>query len=603
MQEQATLTLPEQTARGAYVLPMRLVTALFQAAVLYVLINGSTSKDAWQVAHPGLFSPLLLVFVYTPLIIMVGLGQMRGRTLAVWACVVALVCAGLGYHDIARGRAVDYIGQDIVWPRFTLFLAIAATLFTAHVLVVDGTAERRLFPSYKRHFDTAWKLGMQIALSVVFVGMFWILLMLGGTLFKLLGLRGFANIIGSAWFADPATTLALATALHLTDVRPVMIQSVRAIALTLFSWLLPLLTAIVAAFLCSLPFTSLEPLWRTNFATTLLLATVAALVFLINSSYQDGSPEHTASRVKRLAATVGAILLLPLCGLAIWALYLRVAQYGWTESRIFGAAAIAIATCYAIGYAIATLRSPAWFKRLEVTNVATAYLAIVMMLAIFSPVADPGRLMVASQVERLRSGAVAADKFDFVSLKYDGARWGIAALKVLVHQQDGADAKTIRGNAERALASTSRSQSAETQPVTHDTLAAHIKFLTPDRTLPAEFYDPEFWAGQSRVLSCLKGGIDPCTASYIALSPGEPDAILFADTYEGMIFVQDKRGHWQRTAKLESAVYCPNTDIRQAMQNGTVTTAAHPWQDIVVNGIRFTVMPYKERCPDGYTRE
>ena len=46
---------------------------------------------------------------------------------------------------------------------------------------------------------------------------------------------------------------------------------------------------------CSLAFTSLEPLWRTNFAASILLATMAALVFLINCSYQDGTPEHIAS--------------------------------------------------------------------------------------------------------------------------------------------------------------------------------------------------------------------------------------------------------------------------------------------------------------------
>ncbi|WP_066639261.1 DUF4153 domain-containing protein [Bordetella sp. H567] len=598
MQQEPTSHSPEQSAQHGCFLAMRLATALVQAAMLYLLTHVAATGASWQAAYPALFIPLLLVFTYVPLVIMLGLGQMPGRPLVIWAWAAAVVIAGLGYYEGTRGSALEYPDQAVASPRFMMFLATGAALFIAHVLVAGGAAERRLFPSYKRLFNMVWKMGMQIALAMAFVGMLWVLLMLGAHLFELLGLRGFYRVIGQAWFIYPATTLALATALHLTDARPALIQSVHAIVLGLLSWLLPLLTAIVAAFLCSLPFTSLEPLWQTRFAASLLLATMAALVFLINCSYQGGSPEHTRSRVKRLASTVGAVMLLPLCGLAIQALHLRVAQYGWTADRIFGAAAITIAACYAVGYALAAMPSPGWFKRLEAVNVAAAYLAIAVVLAIFSPMADPARLMVVTQVQRLATGVVAADKFDYASLKYDGARWGMAALQKLERQQDGSDAATVREKAQRVLASQSREPFVEKPSVTPDTLRAQLNPANPGRPLPAGFYDPAFWQGQTRVPQCLQAGQGPCTGSYIALSPDAPEAILLVDDVEGAIFQQDDRGHWEWTAVVNGLGFCRDHGLRQAMRDETIVTAPHPWQDIVVEGMRFVVVPEKQKCPE-----
>ncbi|HEV3018588.1 MAG TPA: hypothetical protein VGY49_06185 [Burkholderiaceae bacterium] len=59
---------------------------------------------------------------------------------------------------------------------------------------------------------------------------------------------------------------------------------------------------------------------------------------------------------------------------------------------------------------------------------------------LFSPIADPARLMVADQMARLRSGAVGPDKFDFGALKFDGARWGAPALAQLAQTQEGLEA-------------------------------------------------------------------------------------------------------------------------------------------------------------------
>ena len=562
----------------------RLLTAVVQAIALYLLTDVATPPRSWPATDPRFFVPLLLVSTYVPLLILLGLGQIRTRPLVIWAALGAAIVVGLGYHDAARGRVAISVTEEVFWPSYRLWLALSASCFIAHVLVVDSIVEQRLIPPYPRHFDTAWKQGVQTVLALVFVGVFWGVLHLGANLFKLVDIDFFQRLIGHRWFAYPATTLALAVSIHVTDVQPSLIRGARSVALTLLSWLLPLLAAIVLGFLGSLPFISLAPLWRTHFATALLLTVAGSLVFLINSCYQDGTSEQATSKIKRLAGTLGSIELIPLAGLAVWALALRVEQYGWTVERIVAAAVIVVASCYAIGYASAVVRAPVWLKRLEITNFVTAYVFLALVLALFSPIADPARLMVANQVARLKSGAVRPEKFDFSALKFDGARWGAAALADLSRSKDSPDAAAIATRAAQALALASR------QGATAGELAERVAVYPAGRTLPASFHDANSGpiAGSAMPI-CLLTALRKCIARFVSLRPGEAEAILFLDSFVGYIFEQDAAGQWRKTGQLTGAINCEL--FRQGVANGEFRLESHPWPDLVLGDQRLGISP------------
>ncbi|MEJ0043559.1 MAG: DUF4153 domain-containing protein [Rhizomicrobium sp.] len=77
------------------------------------------------------------------------------------------------------------------------------------------------------------------------------------------------------------------------------------------------------------------------------------VVVLLNTAFQDGSPEHSRAWIFRYAQFAAALVLVPLVTLAAYAVWLRVAQYGWTVERVVTAATVLIALCYAFGYAAA----------------------------------------------------------------------------------------------------------------------------------------------------------------------------------------------------------------------------------------------------------
>jgi hypothetical protein len=67
-----------------------------------------------------------------------------------------------------------------------------------------------------------------------------------------------------------------------------------------------------------------------------------------------------------------------------------------------------------------------------------------VILALFSPLADPARLSVADQVRRLERGAVRPDQFDFRFLRFESGKAGEAALERLTRSGNADIARRAR---------------------------------------------------------------------------------------------------------------------------------------------------------------
>src|SRR5215470_4036637 len=76
----------------------RLVIGLAQGAALYSLYR-AFDAHVWPATDGLIFAPLLLVFLFVPLVLVQGLGEMRLRTLIVWAIAAAAILAALGWYD------------------------------------------------------------------------------------------------------------------------------------------------------------------------------------------------------------------------------------------------------------------------------------------------------------------------------------------------------------------------------------------------------------------------------------------------------------------------------------------------------------------------
>ncbi len=572
----------------------RLVIGMAQGVALYLLFRTTQGEtgETWSSLHPETFAPLLLVGLFLPPVLLAGVGRLRWRTLGVWGVIAAAALAFLAWHDVAR--QVDEIGRQ---PTFPLFAFSAAALFIAHHLIVPADRERRLIATFPAYFDAAWMAGVQLALSVAFAGAFWLLLFLGAALFNIIGLSFLGDLIEQPWFSFPLTGLAFATAVHLTDVRDGLIRGVRTVALMLLSWLLLVLTVLVGGFLAALPFTGLDGLWETGSATALVLAAAGGLIILINAAYQDGRPDNLPPVVLRIAVRVASVLLTPLVIIAFWGLSLRIGQHGLTPDRIIAAACAVVGAAYAIGYGLGALvpffrKGSPWMKALEMTNIVTAVLEVAVILALFTPLADPARLSVADQLARLEGGKVAPDKFDYAFLKFESGKVGRAVLERLIKSDNP---EIARRSAEASKADSSYQLAPEVTRPTVDPAAIVIDVAPSGRALPPSFVEAYSELGDL-LAECTRS--TPCSARVIDLDGDGRPEVLVARERSISGFLQDDGGIW-----AEQVNYVPEQcrrdelNYRDALRTDRLTTGANAFPTITVDGRQLQRHEAGSECP------
>lgn len=568
----------DAAAPPAWLLWARLAIGLAQGALLYALIDRNAAS--WWVSDtPAAQVAAQFAALYVPVMIVGALGVLRPVTLAIWTVTATAFAGAIGWHAFTR-----WSGADATFAPFGgyngAYLIVPIVLFVAHHLIAAGDEARKVIAPYDRYFDLGWRHSAQLALALLFVGAFWAVLLLGASLFRLINIYGLGEVIAKPWFLWPATCTMLAAAIHLTDLRAGLVRGTRALGLLLLSWLLPAMTVLAGAFLIALAFSGLAPLWATRAATPILLGAAATLVVLINAAYQDGHPETRAAFVLRWSARAAGVLLTPLAALAAYALYLRIDQYGLTPDRVFAAGALAIGACYAVFYLVGAFW-PAWMKPLEIGNLASAVAIILVAGALFSPLADPARLSVDNQMARLAARRIAPEKFDVRALRWEGARYGEAALKNLRARSDA-----LGQRASAALAATSRFEQ-QTAPASEVPMMAELNLLAlPEGTvLPATFL-------KARLIPACPKPPARCMAQMVDVNGDDAPEVLVANGGELLTFAQNEVGAWRQVGANSIGAA-----LEKAFAQAPTTLAPPEVSDLMIGGQRVRPDLYASSFP------
>jgi hypothetical protein len=587
---------------------LRVAFGLLQGALLYGLYQ-SAQTHAWPATLPLFFGPALLISVFVPLLGISAWGRMSTRGWLQWMAVALVVVAALGCHDIWRmnplGDGWRHRQEQQGFPSFQAWVFFSAGLFMAHALVLSSAQDGRRVAHYTTYFDQSWKLFIQHLFSAVFVGMLWMMLFLGASLFGLIGLKFLDRLLRESWFTIPVTTFATAWALHLTDVKPDIVRGIRGLILVLLSWLLPVIAVLCTGFLLSLPFTGLQPLWGTRNATAVLLCTAAALVVLINTAFQNGERHEQVNRMVRAFASLACLLLAPIVGLAIYGLSLRVGQHGWSGDRIIATACLVVATCYALGYGWAALpRHPAWLAPMAPVNVRVVWVILAVLVALFSPLADPSRLSVNDQLARLRDGRTKAELFDYHYLRFESGRHGHAALQALAAStQRDAEAVLAARYAKAALAETDRYRS-EPKRLSIDAQGVrdNIKAVWPrGAQLPASFQQAP-WLTQSgdhhdwRLPECLTQVDVSCEVVLLHLDASAAPQVLIIQPKapsRAVVLAQDARQAWRVLTTLPTRVATCETE-RERLRTGQFSYAEPRHKDLKLGDWQVAIQTNQE---------
>lgn len=576
----------------------RLAVGLLQGILLYALYI-SVQDKIWPATDREIFAPLLLTLFFVPVLLISSLGHLNNKQLIRWAAIVLPIIWALGYYDIWRAgsHAADWFGSHTgsLIPSPLLFFFIGVGLFISQALVLASSADNQRFARYPTYFETSWKLAIQLIFSQWFIAALWAILWIGAALFMLIKLNFLERLLTKPWFFIPITALAFSAAFHLTDVRPAIVRGIRTLLLVLLSWLLPLATVIVLGFMLGLLGAGLEPLWATRKATAVLLGTAAVLILLINATFQNGEIGDQLPRILRYSARIAAVLLSPIILIGIYALWLRVQDYGWTTDRLIAAACLLIATCYATGYLWAAIDRTAWLNRIAPSNVFTSFVILGVLLGLFSPIADPARVSVASQVARLTSGKIRADKFDFDHLKFDGARYGAEALEKLKTLSQGPDTQLIKEKADAALKKRNHWEPPSGKASAIE-IAASINVRTSGAALPLSFLKQDWSTFKNQWLlpQCLKSKNQKCDAYLINFdNNGMKEILLIGNQeYNAPVFILNAAETWEIAGNLQLGSYgfgsC-RENLLEALATGTYKPVPPLFNDLEIAGQRISV--------------
>lgn len=336
-----------------------------------------------------------------------------------WGAVLALVgwfTASYNFHP-----------SIFEWPFLSGLFAVllAAPLFQA---ARDEGAWRFPYASLHRH---AWTDAVGGAAALAFTGITFMLAWLIANLFGLIDIEILRKLLQKHWFYWMLSGLAFGGAIGLLREKEKLLHTLQRLTRIVLAVLTPVLAIALLAFLLSLPFTGLKPLWRTSVsATAMLLIAAAGGVSLVNAVIGDGSGDRNSNRVFFWSAMVLAACVLPLSTLAAIAMAQRIGQYGWTPERIWGAIAVAVALIYgaAAWWALAKGRFD-FDERLRPMQIRLAQGLCVIALLLALPLIDFGAISARSQLARLERGKIPPEKIDWRAMAFDFGPAGRASLQ------------------------------------------------------------------------------------------------------------------------------------------------------------------------------
>jgi hypothetical protein len=552
-------------------------TGLIQGLVCYLLLTWLAPKnDGWL--FYGL--PATIALSSTLLFTVTSFKQWR-----LWGWLAAVFIVVLAMSGWVKWQLAGVDGwrvNSVLWC-FGCYLLMV-------VLLLLPWIQRHLNPRpdetrYTQFYNSMWRNTLALLVILVANALVWLVLMLWSELFRLVGITFFKTLFFETdWFIDSVIGVVTALAVILARTQPRLIVAIQKLLTLIATGLLPLVSLLTLLFIVTLPFTGLASISR-HVSAAGLLSSLAFFLLLLMAIVRD--PQKTslpyAGALRCMVKT--SLLVAPVyVVIAGWAMWVRVAQHGWTPERLHGVLTVLVLLVWSLGYLVSIVRRKVKNPLLlqGKVNLGISLLVVVILLMLNSPALDSWRISVNSQMARYHSGQIKADDLTLYML-YRSGRPGLAALTSLKNDPEFMqDAKR-----KRELTNLLERKSENKVPLTAEVLAKTV-LIAPGSDAP----DLAFW----RAVIKNSYGLDPCSEDKACVlvsqdlnNDGQRERVLFVFDYQqGMVYAWDvKKKEWveQGSAQLPDGV--TKEVLLRAVKDGKVGTKPKVWRDLTIGDQMF----------------
>ncbi|WP_226664075.1 DUF4153 domain-containing protein [Microbulbifer aggregans] len=560
-----------------------LVCALIQGLALYGLKFFDAVENwspVWQ------YVCYTLVIALPPLVIATTAPRVAHSArwvIAGYGAVLALVAAYRGYQCTPADTV--FCGA----PTAYAIAIIIATFILAFLLRASATNCHRLRrPDYPALFHYSWDNALTAALTLAFTGIFWLILFLWQALFRLVGVDVFHELFRQDWFIYPVTWLVAGCGVILFRAQQSFVLTLKRLLRTMLVALLPLLALLTVVFLATLPFTGLQPIWDTGHGSALLLWLVALLLFFTNGVIQDEFPFARYPKwINRLLLL--AVALAPVYAIfALYGLFLRVQQYGWTPERLWGSVVALTLALLATGYSLAILRQRShWSGSLRRINTGLAFWVLAICLLTHTPLLNFWQISAQNQAARLADNKVAPAEFDFFFLRRQLGRPGVEALREIQGLAAVQQNPNLATYVEALLASREIEWQLRENPLQSE---ADAHKLSDIPVLPAGALLPEAFSYRRHGNDCGEPKHECVWLAQDLDSNGEPEYLLFIYTgvpkdgeyWLRILAYANEDGEWQVIASSSRQTEENFASLRERLASGQLNLRPSHWQSLYI---------------------
>jgi len=411
-------------------------------------------------------------------------------------------------------------------------------------------------------------------------------LFLWAELFKLIGISFFDRLFfNSDWFISVAIGVVSASAAVLARMQVRLILALQNLLTLIATGLLPLMAALALLFIGILPFVGLEAVSARISAAGLLTTLALLLLLLVTVVWHPQRQKLPYFSPLRGMIHLAVIIAPAYPVLAGWALWLRIAQYGWSPERLYGVLITIVALVWTVGFCLSVLfyrRDP---QRLQAhITPATGLLALIFLVLVYTPVLDPWRISVESHMARYQDGRINADQVSLYMLSNTG-RKGREAMQMLQN-----DPQFISNpKRQREINGLLSGNAGGAGKMTAAMLEKQIQ-LAPGMARPDKALWRAMLSNQYRFESCDSAQSNCLLMPLDLNSDGKPEAVLFQFTDRTIVAYTQTNTGWRIAGdawKMPEAL--TREELDRALRQRKVKSVVKPWADIEIFGERVDI--------------
>ncbi len=379
---------------------------------------------------------------------------------ALLATVVSalMVWAGFRFEVSSREDIFLPTGQGLLLGPFLLLAALLIP-FTINAGTKGG------WRNYESLFTLAWTAGIKVIVSLLFLGLFWAVYFLSHELLSLAGIEILDDFMDLDWGPYLLNGLVLGIALAVTCELEGVIQTLLSLVLRLLRLLLVPVTAVITLFVVAALAQGLGTVFSSFSAASTMMLMAGGAVLLVIAALEATDAEASTHPAIIWSTRLLALVLPIMSAIALYALWLRISEYGWTPPRLLASLGALIVALFTLPIAFFALPArPGWQRGIRQSVVWGVIAAIGLSTLWFTPLLNAQRISASSQLARLLDGRIDAENYSFWPM---AKRWGHAGTRAISAYEATSPPEAVAARISSAIESNNRyDPSPQTKPPT-----------------------------------------------------------------------------------------------------------------------------------------